>query len=216
VGENGAGKTTFVKLLMRLYDVTEGEILYDGVNIKDYNYDDYMDVFSTLFQDYKVFAISIYENVTFHENPQDKDKIDDIFKEYGIFDKVQSLPKKGETIMSKEFEAEGMELSGGQQQRLAICRAVYKNAPFYILDEPTANLSPVAEHDIYLQFDKMVGGKSAIYISHRLSSSKFCDKICVFDKGQIAEYGSHNELMKNDGIYAKMFRLQSQYYVEKV
>lgn len=216
VGENGAGKTTFVKLLMRLYDVTEGEILYNGINVKDYNYDDYMNVFSTLFQDYKIFALSIYENITFQEESSEKDLVNKIFKQYGVWGKIASLPNQGETIMSREYEEEGMELSGGQQQRLALCRAVYKNAPVIILDEPTANLSPVAEHDIYQHFNSMVKNKTAIYISHRLSSSKFCDKICVFDKGSIAEYGSHSELIEKNGLYAEMFMLQSQYYVEEV
>ncbi len=215
VGENGAGKTTFVKLLMRLYDVTEGEILYNGRNIKDYDYDDYMDVFSTVFQDYKIFALSVYENITFQENLKEKEPVNDIFKEYGVWDKIASLPNQGETILSREFAEDGMELSGGQQQRLALCRAAYKNAPVVILDEPTANLSPVAEHNIYQHFNGMVKNKTALYISHRLSSSKFCDKICVFHEGGIIEYGSHNELMEKNGLYAEMFKLQAQYYVEE-
>lgn len=214
VGENGAGKTTFVKLLMRLYDVTEGEILYNGRNIKDYNYDEYMDVFSTVFQDYKIFALSVYENITFQEKPK-KELVDDIFKRYGVWDKIATLPEQGETILSREFVENGMELSGGQQQKLALCRAVYKNAPVVILDEPTANLSPVAEYEIYQHFNNMVQNKTALYISHRLSSSKFCDKICVFHNGGIVEFGTHNELIEKNGMYTEMFRLQAQYYVEE-
>ncbi len=215
VGENGAGKTTFVKLMMRLYDVTEGEILYQGRNIKDYNYDEYLDVFATVFQDYKIFALSVYENITFQENPPNKVVVNEIFEKYGVWEKIASLPNQGDTILSREFAEDGMVLSGGQQQRLALCRAVYKNSPVVILDEPTANLSPMGEHNIYQHFNNMVKNKTALYISHRLSSSKFCDKICVFHDGEIIEYGSHNELMNKNGMYAEMFRLQAQYYVEE-
>jgi len=216
VGENGAGKTTFVKLLMRLYDVTEGEILYKGRNIKDYDYDEYMDVFATVFQDYKMFALSLYDNIDFYHGNERKEQIDQVLKKYNMWDVVNKLPEGGDTVISKLFEEEGMELSGGQQQRIALCRAVYKNAPVVVLDEPTANLSPKAEHEIYQQFDELSKGKTAFYISHRLSSSKFSDKICVFSDGQIIEYGTHDELMRNNNSYASMFRLQAQYYMEEV
>ena len=213
VGENGAGKTTLIKLIMRLYDVTEGEILYDGINIKEYDYDEYMDIFSTVFQDFKIFALSIYENITFEPDSRErKQEVDAILKDSGLYEKVQSLPLAEETVLSRQFDSEGMELSGGQHQKLVFCRAVYKNGPVVILDEPTANLSPVAEHDIYEQFNRLVHQKTAIYISHRLSSSKISDKICVLKSGSIAEYGTHNELMRLNGLYAEMFRLQSQYY----
>ena len=172
-----------------------------------------MDIFSTVFQDFKIFALSIYENITFEpDSRKRKQEVDAILKDSGLYEKVQSLPLAEETVLSRQFDSEGMELSGGQHQKLVFCRAVYKNGPVVILDEPTANLSPVAEHDIYEQFNRLVHQKTAIYISHRLSSSKISDKICVLKSGSIAEYGTHNELMRLNGLYAEMFRLQSQYY----
>lgn len=212
VGLNGAGKTTFIKLLCRLYDVESGEILLDGVNIKDYDYDEYMKLFSVVFQDFRLLAFSIKENIILNHDAAE-DEINDICKLVGLEDKVTALEKGIETIVFKSFDEGGIELSGGEQQKLAIARALYKNSPIVILDEPTAALDPIAEYDIYRQFDKLVGGKTAIYISHRLSSCRFCDMIAVFSDGTIKEYGHHDELVNlDDGIYAEMFQAQAQYY----
>lgn len=213
VGLNGAGKTTFVKLLCRLYDPTGGEILLDGVNIKEYDYNEYMNVFSPVFQDFKLFAFSMKENVVLNDLNSDQNVVDGIIEQVGLGDKVNSLEKGTETMLFKSFDENGIEPSGGEQQKIAIARALYKKAPVVILDEPTAALDPVAEYDIYRQFDELVGGKTAIYISHRLSSCKFCDKIAVFSEGKIKEYGTHDDLVEQpNGIYAEMFKAQAQYY----
>ena len=212
VGLNGAGKTTFVKLLCRLYDVTEGEILLDGVNIREYDYKEYMELFAPVFQDFKLFGFSIEENILL-DRIEDKEKLPQLFKQVGLEEKINSLEQGAETILFKAFDEKGIEPSGGEQQKMAIARALQKDAPVVILDEPTAALDPIAEYDIYRQFDTLVGGKTAIYISHRLSSCKFCDRIAVFSEGRIKEYGTHDELVILDGgVYAKMFAAQAQYY----
>lgn len=216
VGLNGAGKTTFIKLLCRLYDVTEGEILIDGINIKDYSEDAYRKLFAVVFQDFKLLAFSLRENIAFGEEAEEEE-IKNALELSGFYEDSQKLPKGLDTMLYKSFDEQGTELSGGQQQKVAIARALYKNAPIVILDEPTAALDPVAEYDIYRHFDCLVGNKTAIYISHRLSSCKFCDRIAVFADHTIKEYGTHSELlnMKN-GIYATMFAAQAQYYVESI
>lgn len=212
VGLNGAGKTTFVKLLCRLYDPTEGEILLDGVNIKEYDYNEYMKIFSPVFQDFKLFAFSIKENIVLDDQCENEE-LSGLIEQVGLKDKIDSLEKGTDTILFKAFDENGIEPSGGEQQKMAIARALYKKSPVVILDEPTAALDPVAEYDIYRQFNTLVGGKTAIYISHRLSSCKFCDRIAVFSDGVIKEYGTHDELILiNGGIYAKMFKAQSKYY----
>ncbi len=215
VGLNGAGKTTFVKLLCRLYDPTEGEILLDGVNIKEYDYEQYMNLFSPVFQDFKLFAFSIQENVLMgeEETAATDGTLYKLFEQVGFAEKLDSLEHGMDTMLFKSFDKEGIEASGGEQQKLAIARALYKNAPVVILDEPTAALDPVAEYEIYRQFHTLVGGKTAIYISHRLSSCQFCDHIAVFSDGHVAEYGTHDTLVdKENGIYAEMFAAQAQYY----
>ncbi len=213
VGLNGAGKTTFIKLLCRLYDVDSGEILLDGVNIREYDYEEYMKLFSVVFQDFMLLAFSAQDNILLGEKGN-AEEVDELFRKTGILDKINSLPKGKDTMMFKMFDKEGVELSGGEQQKMAIARALYKNAPVVILDEPTAALDPVAEYDIYRQFNDLVHGKTAVYISHRLSSCKFCDHIAVFSGGTIKEYGTHDELVRrHDGIYAEMFKAQAQYYI---
>ena len=212
VGLNGTGKTTFIKLLCRLYDPTEGEILLDGINIKEYDYNEYMALFSPVFQDFKLFAFSVKDNIALGEECS-SDLITSLIHQVGLKDKIDSLEKGAETMLFKSFDENGIEPSGGEQQKLAIARALYKKAPVVILDEPTAALDPVAEYDIYRQFDSLVGGKTAIYISHRLSSCKFCDRIAVFSEGHIKEYGTHEELVSlPGGVYAEMFAAQAQYY----
>lgn len=213
VGLNGAGKTTFIKLLCRLYDVTEGEILLDGINIKEYDYEEYIRAISIVFQDFKLFAFTAAENITLKAET-DKAEIKPVIELAGLSEAVEKLENGVDTYMFKSFEEKGVELSGGQQQKLAIARALYKNSPIVILDEPTAALDPMAEYEIYNKFNSLIGGKTAIYISHRLSSCKFCDKIAVFSNNTIKEYGTHNELMNlKNGVYAEMFGAQSTYYV---
>lgn len=216
VGLNGAGKTTFIKLLCRLYDVTEGEILIDGINIKEYSEEEYRKLFAVVFQDFQLFAFSLRDNIALGDIANE-DEVNRVLELSGFYEDAQKLPQGLDTMLYKSFDEKGTELSGGQQQKTAIARALYKNAPIVILDEPTAALDPVAEYDIYRRFDTLVGGKTAIYISHRLSSCKFCDRIAVFAENTIKEYGTHDELVdKKNGIYAELFAAQAQYYVEAV
>lgn len=211
VGENGAGKTTFVKLLTRMYDPTEGEILLDGVNIKRIDYDQYMSFFSSVFQDYKLFSFSIKENVALAQ-PMNEDRVKDMLEYVGFGDKLCKLQNDIDTSVFRNFDEEGFEPSGGEGQKIALARALYKDAPIVLLDEPTAAMDPKAEYELYQKFNEMVQGKTAIYISHRLSSAKFCDIIAVFRNGQIIEYGSHDELYRKGGVYAALFSMQSQFY----
>lgn len=212
VGPNGAGKTTFVKLLCRLYDPTEGIIMLDGVDIREYEYTEYMSLFSPVFQDFKLFGFSIRDNVALSGTCSDEE-MTGLMEQVGLSDKIASLKNGTDTLLFKAFDEEGIEPSGGEQQKIAIARALFKKAPTVILDEPTAALDPVAEYEIYRRFDELVGGKTAIYISHRLSSCRFCDRIAVFSQGQIREYGTHDELVSiKGGIYAEMYAAQAQYY----
>lgn len=216
VGLNGAGKTTLVKLLCRLYDVTEGKILIDGVNIKEYSEEEYRRLFAVVFQDFELFAFSLKENVALSESEHaDTERIAEVLSLTGLSEDVEKLPEGMDTMIFKSFDEHGTELSGGQQQKTAIARALYRNAPIVILDEPTAALDPIAEYEIYRQFETLVGGKTAIYISHRLSSCRFCDRIAVFADDTIKEYGTHDELVNREGgIYAEMFHEQAKYYVD--
>lgn len=220
VGLNGAGKTTFIKLLCRLYDPTSGEILVNGVNIKEYDYNQYMALFAPVFQDFRLFAFPIEENITLVDEDDkeyytgdEAERIEKIIEMVNLTQMMEKLEKGRKTTLFKYFEENGIEPSGGEQQKIAIARALYKSSPVVILDEPTAALDPIAEYEIYKQFHTLVGDKTAFYISHRLSSCRFCDRIAVFSEGTIKEYGTHDELagIKN-GIYAKMFEAQAQYY----
>lgn len=212
VGLNGAGKTTFIKLLCRLYRVTDGEICIDGVNIMEYSDEEYRKLFAVVFQDFQLFAFSLRENITFGDQSRD-DEVERVLRQSGFYDDAMELEKGLDTIIYKSFDESGVELSGGQRQKTAIGRALYRNAPIVILDEPTAALDPLAEHDIYSRFNSLMDGKTAIYISHRLSSCRFCDHIAVFADNTIKEYGTHDELLGvEDGIYANMFKTQAKHY----
>jgi len=213
VGLNGAGKTTFVKLLCRLYEPTDGEILINGKPIKEISFEEYIKLISVVFQDFKLFSFSVKENVQMNTegNPE---KVDRAIIESGLEEKIASLPKGKDTYVYKEFDSEGVEFSGGEGQKLAIARAIYKDAQIVILDEPTSALDPIAEYDVYSHFHSLSEGKISIYISHRLSSTRFTDKIALFDDGIIKEYGSHSELISiENGIYKNMFDVQAQYYI---
>ncbi|MGN0401586.1 MAG: ABC transporter ATP-binding protein [Acetatifactor sp.] len=217
VGLNGAGKTTFIKLLCRLYDPTAGQILLDGRDIREYDYEEYKRQFAPVFQDFKLFGFTIGENILQKDiserTEQETEKLKDLMNLVELDGLMQKNEKGIDTTVFTIFDEEGIEPSGGEQQKIAIARALYKDAPVIILDEPTAALDPVAEYEIYRQFSTLVGNKTAFYISHRLSSCRFCDRIAVFSEGKIAEYGNHDSLVKKEGgIYAKMFEAQAQYY----
>jgi ABC-type multidrug transport system fused ATPase/permease subunit len=213
VGENGAGKTTFIKLLCRLYDPTEGEIMLDDLNIRNYKHEDYLKFFAVVFQDFKLLAFTIGENISIN-TMIDNLRIEESITKSGFTKKLHGLDKGIQTCVYKTFDEDGVEFSGGESQKLAIARAVYKNSPIVILDEPTAALDPVAEYDIYNRFDSLIGEKTTIYISHRLSSCRFCDKIAVFHNGELIQHDTHNELVNNNGgKYYEMWNAQAQYYV---
>lgn len=212
VGMNGSGKTTFIKLLCRLYDPTEGEILLNNVDIRKYDYKEYMSIFSVVFQDFKLFSFGLGQNVSasFHYNEELAKKC---LEKAGFYGRLQSMKKGLETSIYKDLDEEGVEISGGEAQKIALARALYKNAPFIILDEPTAALYPIAEYEVYSKFNEIVQDKTAIYISHRLSSCRFCDVIAVFDGGQIVQRGVHDRLLQDThGKYYELWNAQAQYY----
>ena len=212
VGMNGSGKTTFIKLMCRLYDPTEGEILLSGVNIQKYDYDEYMALFSVVFQDFRLFSFSLGQNVSASAS-YDSQKVRECLKKAGFEKRLASMPKGLETFLYKDFNTEGVEISGGEAQKLALARALYKDAPFVILDEPTAALDPLSEYEVYSKFNEIAGGKTAIYISHRLASCRFCDKIAVFHAGEIVQKGTHEELLADcEGKYCELWNAQAQYY----
>lgn len=208
VGLNGAGKSTIVKLICRLYDVSSGEILVNDRNILEYSLDSYYDVISAVFQDYKIFAVSIEDNILI-----DKQKdINKIINELGLDKVIDKLPHKIKTMYSKEYNKDGVLLSGGETQKIAIARALAKESQFLLLDEPTSALDPIAEADIYANFKELAINRTAIYISHRLASAIFCDKILVLDDGKIKDFDTHEDLMKKNSMYSRLFNLQKENY----
>ncbi len=212
VGMNGSGKTTMIKLLCRLYDVSEGEILLNGVNIKKFDQEEYRKLFSIVFQDFNILPYTIAQNVA-ADMEYEKEKVLDCLEKAGFGERLRELEAGCETYVAKDYESAGVEFSGGELQKLAIARAIYRDAPFILLDEPTAALDPIAEYEIYSNFDKIIGTKTAIYISHRLSSCRFCKNIAVFHEGRLVQQGAHEELLKDrDGKYFEMWNAQAQYY----
>lgn len=220
VGENGSGKTTFIKLLCRLYDPTEGRILLNGIDITRYRYDEYMALFSVVFQDFTLFAFPLGENVA-ADCTYDSAKVRDCLVRAGLGEKLASFENDPqaekrdmlECAIGREYDRDGVDFSGGEMQKIALARALYKDAPFVILDEPTAALDPIAEAAVYEDFNVLVKEKTAVFISHRLSSCRFCDSIAVFDHGQIVQYGPHEELVSDENRkYHELWHAQAQYY----
>ncbi len=211
VGKNGAGKTTLIKLLLRLYEPTEGQILLNGIDIGKYDYDEYVQIFSVVFQDFQLYHFPLDENIAGSENV-DEEKLARVLKQVGLTERVEHMREGRHTLLYHEV-GDGEALSGGEAQKVAIARALYKDAPFVILDEPTAALDPVAEAEIYENFNGLMGEKTAVYISHRMSSCKFCDNILVLEQGKIAEFGIHQELLDRQGRYYELYQAQAQHYL---
>ena len=212
VGENGSGKTTFIKLLCRLYDPQEGQILLNGIDIRKYRYDDYMNIFSVVFQDFQLLSQPLGNNVA-GSSTYDEAKVRKALVDAGFGERLKTMPDGLNTQLYKDFAENGVEISGGEAQKIAIARALYKDAPFIILDEPTAALDPIAEAEIYSKFNDISGDKTAIYISHRLSSCKFCDEIAVFHDGGVIQQRTHEDLLADvNGKYYELWNAQAQYY----
>ena len=212
VGENGSGKTTFIKLLCRLYDPTEGEIRLNGVDIRKYDYDEYMSLFSVVFQDFKLFSFRLGQVVASNRT-FDAARARDCLRKANFGDRLDALPEGLDSFLYKDCDRSGFEPSGGEGQKIALARALYKDAPFILLDEPTAALDPVSEYEVYSNFNAISGDRTAVYISHRLASCRFCDRIAVFDHGAIAQNGSHETLLGDEkGKYRALWTAQAQYY----
>ncbi len=213
VGLNGAGKSTLVKLICRMYKADSGEILVNGRDIYDYDYLSYMNVISAVFQDYKLFNFTIEENISCKESGADENRVNYLIDEVGMREKIDTLPEGIHSRFGKEYDEDGVELSGGQGQKIAIARALYKKASMVILDEPASALDPIAEAEIYEKFNSLVEDKTAIYISHRMSSSVFCDRILIIDGGTVSDFDTHENLMKKtDSLYYKLFTSQAENY----
>ena len=200
-----------IKLLLRLYEPTEGQILLNGIDIGKYDYNEYVQIFSAVFQDFRLYDLPLDENIAGSETVDEK-QVSAVLEQTGLRERVEKMKNGAHTLLDHET-GDGETLSGGEAQKAAIAKALYKDAPFVILDEPTSALDPVAEAEIYENFNKMIGEKTAIYISHRMSSCKFCDKIVVLDKGRIAEAGTHRSLLQAQGIYYELYQAQAKHYV---
>ena len=209
VGHNGAGKSTLIKLLMRLYDPTSGEILLDGKNIKTYNLQDYRGLFSAAFQDQRVFSMSVADNVS-----EDREKAIQAMKQSGVWDRVQKMPRKENSILTRKFDPDGVVLSGGETQKVSIARAFAKDFDIGIFDEPSSALDPIAEYNLFASMMEAFKGKTVIFISHRLSSARLADRVYLFENGEALEEGTHDELMQKNGVYAEMFAKQAEKYIE--
>ncbi|MCL1794338.1 MAG: ABC transporter ATP-binding protein/permease [Oscillospiraceae bacterium] len=214
VGMNGSGKTTMIKLLCRLYDPSEGMITLNGIDIKKYDYAEYISIFSVVFQDFKMFSFKLSENIAC-STEIDSMRMAKVIDMVGLSERTEKMQSGFDTYLYNDFD-KGVEISGGEAQKIALARALYKNAPFIVLDEPTAALDPIAEFEIYSKFNEIVGDKTAIYISHRLSSCRFCDDIAVFHEGELIQRGNHDTLLSDrDGKYFELWNAQAQYYNDK-
>ena len=213
VGRNGSGKTTMVKLLCRLYDPTEGYITVNGIDIREFDQAEYRKIYGIVFQDFDILAFSVAENVACSAE-YDEEKVWRCLEFAGLRERVEAMPKNLRQCVTALYEKDGVDLSGGEEQKLAIARALYKEAPFVILDEPTAALDPKSESEIYSRFDEISGGRTAVYISHRMSSCRFCDRIAVFADGRVIEQGTHASLLRKNGEYAELWNAQAQHYAE--
>ena len=202
-----------IKLLCRLYDPTEGSITVNGIDIREFDYAEYLKLFAIVFQDFHLLSFSVAENVVGCAE-YDEEKVWRCLDTAGLRKRVEAMPKGLSQCVTKLYEQDGIDLSGGEAQKLAIARALYKDAPFVILDEPTAALDPKSENEIYARFDAMTGGRTAVYISHRMSSCRFCDRIAVFADGEVVEEGTHDKLLRQNGEYAKLWNAQAQHYTK--
>ncbi len=216
VGYNGAGKTTFSLLLTRMFDPTDGEILLNGVDIRKIKYSDYLKLFSTVNQDYSLLAFSLFENISGKNSPNDEEKkrILDLLKANGMGDKLEKMYRGGETPVSKLLEPSGIDFSGGERQNIAISRALYKKAPIILMDEPTSSLDPMAEQRVYQKFAQMSNDSTAVFISHRIYSTRFCDVVAVIEKGEIMEYGTFDELIAQRGVFYGLYKQQADYFTD--
>jgi len=212
VGLNGSGKTTMIKLLCRLYDPTEGEILLDDVNIKDYDYEQYTSLFSVVFQDNVLFPLWLGQNVAVGSD-YDPERVRKSLDDAGFTERLDSMPDGLDTVLSKEYDEDGTRISGGEAQKIALARALYRDAPIVVLDEPTAALDPIAEYEVYTTFDSTIRDKTAVFISHRLSSCRFCQRIAVFDNGELIQLGTHEALLADAaGRYHELWEAQAGHY----
>ena len=212
VGLNGSGKTTMVKLLCRLYDPTDGDILLNGVSIKEYDFDQYTALLSVVFQDYKLFPLPLSQNVAVSEQ-FNASLVNKALDGAGFAERIKTMPAGLDTVLYKDYDESGVTVSGGEAQKIALARALYKDAPIVVLDEPTAALDPIAEYEVYTTFDQTIGNKTAVFISHRLSSCRFCHRIAVFDAGRLVQLGSHNELLDDkNGRYHELWEAQASHY----
>ena len=213
MGINGAGKSTLLKLMLRFYDATEGEILYNGVNIKEYELEPYRNVFATVFQDYKNFAVSVFENVMCRPcTDEDKAFAENALKNSGAWKKINTFANGGDTVLTREFDENGAGLSGGENQKVSTARLFARDFDVAVLDEPSSALDPIAESEMYDNLNRVTKDKTVVYISHRLSSAAMADRIIVLDNGNIIESGTHTDLMANGGMYSEMFTLQASNY----
>ena len=214
MGLNGAGKTTLVKLLCGLLDPTEGRVLLNGVDVRQFNRQEYYGLFSAVFQEFSILNVTIAENIAQNTANIDDARVNACIDQAGLTQAVAQLPQGAQTYVGREVFLDGVLFSGGQTQRLMLARALYKDSPILILDEPTAALDPLAENDIYLKYNDMTAGKTSLFISHRLASTRFCDRIILLADGGIAEEGTHESLLAAGGAYASLFAVQSRYYQE--